>query len=513
MPSTSPGFTGLGSTGNPYIRLPDGRRMLWSDINDASLAMDLGGVNRGGTRGGPSIQVTPNATPRPSRGLVGDNSGVGFVNPRPLRQDNQANTDWWQVPRDNPNRPHQAMDFDPNPSASGGAAARSRTEIGAGVQGESGYNPVSSEIFDVSGLHNYGEPSVQFPNNDPQLVADAGWWRETAGELASSNSGGSIWEGSGTIGDFGGDLTLGSDSNASLRSLRFGEGYGGGLSYRDTPLETNDLSGLNTYDETTYRPTIDPSDPFTLHTYDENEPQYTNAPPDNDNDLSGLHHYAYPGSGNLSNFGGDLTLGGFLNTSLSSMRYGEGYPVQGGFADTSGGNEPTGDVQIDPLTGAPFDLESIPEVTDVGSTFTPSGWQGNAASNPGSTPQGLTVIGTDTRTGQPIYQDAQGNRFVNPGTGTRISSGVANAVRQGDYTTPYGASAQRTANNMQMYAAQMNPLGMVRAGGWGSGDEIGHNRFYGREHGMWEASDGIAMRVPGVSGGSSRSGVRGLSGG
>lgn len=496
--------------------------MLWSDINDASLAMDLGGVsrsNRGGAIGGPSIQVVPNATPRPSRGLAGDSSGAGFVNRNLFRQDNQANTDWWSTGTENSNRPHQAMDFDSPSFASGGTAARPRTEIGAGLQGDYSYNPVTSEIFDVSGLHNYGEPSVEFPNNDAQLVANPELWRNMASELASSsnqgglaqgaaqgNSGGSRW--SDTVNDPRG---AGLISDSLDRSTWLDLSANNRFTYRETPRETYDLSGLNTYDETTYRPAGDFPDPLRLTNFDENEPQYINAPADNDNDLSGLHNYGYPGSGNLSTFG-DISLGGFLNTSLSSMRYGEGYPVQGGFADTSGGNEPTGDLQIDPLTGAPFDLESIPEVTDVGSTFTPSGWQGNAASNP-ATPQGLTVIGTDTRTGQPIYQDAQGNRFVNPGTGTRISSGVANAVRQGDYTTPYGASAQRTANNMQMYAAQMNPLGMVRAGGWGSGDEIGHNRFYDREQGMWEASGGIAMRVPGTSGGSSRSGVRGLSGG
>lgn len=473
--------------------------MLWSDINDASLAMDLGGVSRGGNRGGaiggPSIQIMPNATPQPSRGLTPDTSNAGLVNRNLFRQDNRANTDWWTGGGENPNRPYSAMDFDPSQMASGSTGRNLDRGVTGGLNGFPLYSPTPGETFDTTGLHNFGEPSVEvsgFPDQRGE------WWNQGT-QSNSGNNGGSIWSD---------DLAVDPSGAGMVSPSLFGDD---GLRYTPTPNQ-DDLSGLSAYDETTYRPTVDPLDPFTLNTYDENEPQYTNAPPDNDNDLSGLHNYGYPGSGNLSNFGGDLTLGGFLNTSLSSMRFGEGYPVQGGFADTSGGNTPTGEVQIDPLTGARFDLESIPEVTDVGSTFTPSGWQGNAASNP-ATPQGLTVIGTDTRTGQPIYQDAQGNRFVNPGTGTRISAGVANAVRQGDYTTPYGASAQRTANNMQMYAAQMNPLGMVRAGGWGSGDEIGHNRFYGREHGMWEASDGIAMRVPGVSGGSSRSGVRGLSGG
>lgn len=491
MPSTTPGFAGIGSTGNRYIRLPDGRRMLLSDIEDAAIAMDMGGVNRGGTRGGPSIQVVPNATPPPSRGLTPDNSGAGFVNPRLLWQDNQSNREFWQVrPDANPNRPHSAMDFEASPSASGAGRAN-LTGIGRGLNGALLYGATPRETFDTTGLHDYGEPSVEVSGFPDQRWTQGG-----------ANNGGSIWSD---------DLAIDPSGAGMVSPSLFGDDR---FTYTETPRETDDLSGLSTYDETTYRPTIDPLDLFQLTNYDENEPQYTNAPADNDNDLSGLHHYAYPGSGNLSNFGGDLTLGGFLNTSLSSMRYGEGYPVQGGFADTSGGNVPTGDLQIDPLTGAPFDLESIPEVTDVGSTFTPSGWQGNAASNPASTPQGLTVIGTDTRTGQPIYQDAQGNRFVNPGTGTRISQGVANAMRQGDYTTPYGQSAQRVANNMQMMAAQMNPTGMLRAGGRGSGEDIGHNLFYGRERGgMWEPSDGVVMRVPGVSGGSSRSGVRGLSGG
>lgn len=519
---------GIGSTGNPYIRLPDGRRMLWSDINDASMAMDLGGVSRGGNRGGaiggPSIQIVPNATPRPSRGLTGDSSGSGLVNRNLFRQDNQANTDWWTGGRENPNRPHSAMDFDPSQTVSGTGRNLDRGVIG-GLNGVPLYSPTPGEIFGTPNLHSYGEPSVEVSGFPDQR------WTQGSG-----NNGGSIWSD---------DLAADPSSAGMVNPSLFGDDR---FTYTETPRESDDLSGLSTYDETTYRPTVDLPESFTLNTYDENEPQYTNAPPDNDNDLSGLHHYAYPGSGNLSNFGGDLSLGGFLNTSLSLMGYGEGYPavpsgrvLVGGGADFTP-SEPGQWVDRPDGSGADWvenarsNPNGAPPLNDgTGTTYIPLGDPNLAMGNDGTgttiinrdqpsypTPPGMTIIGHDTQNGAPIYQDAQGNRFVNPGTGTPVPwhspayippAGLRGAIARGDYTTPYGASAQRTANNMQMYAAQMNPIGAMRAGGWGSGDEIGHNRFYGREQGMWEASDGIAMRVPGVSSGASRSGVRGLSGG
>lgn len=488
--------------------MPDGRRMLWSEINDASMAMDLGGVNRGGTRGGPSIQVVPNATPRPSRGLTGDNSNAGLVNRNLFRQDNQANTDWWTSTRDNSNRPHSAMDFDGSQSASGSGGRIVDTGASGGLNGNTLYSPTPSETFDTTGLHNFGEPNVEISGFPDQRQR----WNP------SSNSGGSIWSD---------DLTSDPSGAGMVNSSLFGDN---GFTYTETPRESADLSGLNTYDETTYQPTIDPPDPFTLHTYDET--QYINAPPDNDNDLSGLHNYGYQGSGNLSNFGGGMSIGPFLNTSLSDMRFGEGYP-QIGFGGRPDDLQP-GEGYIDPGSeggqwvdrpdGSGSDWVENATATGRGTTYIPVG-DPNLPYGPTAaptTPPGMTIVGHDQQNGQPIYRDAQGDLFVNEGTGTRVYptermfgnySYLGQQLHQPETARNSTAEGRQAANAAQMSFAAMNPtmnLKFITAQ-----SDRGRTLFNtsGRDRPNISLEGDVIVRQPSGNTSASRSGVRGMMGG
>lgn len=103
-------------------------------------------------------------------------------------------------------------------------------------------------------------------------------------------------------------------------------------------------------------PTADPSfpdaDPFDV--------------PSNGPNPGGITNYGSGRQGSdLRTFGNNLTLGEFLNTPLANMNYGQGYPaVSGGQIQYGGVTEntpgtPSGAVQIDPLTGQPYNLNNI----------------------------------------------------------------------------------------------------------------------------------------------------------
>lgn len=493
MPRTATNFGGFSGFSpdvpNPFIRMPDGRRMLISDISDAAAAMDLGGSSSGGTRGGPSIQSIPQRPAQPARGLTPDNSNAGLVNRNLFRQDNQANTEWWTGGGQNPNRPHSAMDFETNPNVSAEAGRALDTGASGGLNGVPLYSPTPSESFDTGGLHNYGEPSVQVPTSDarypsnlenaPSLFPDQNeWWRNgaMAQGAATGNNGGAIWS----------DNIASDPSGAGIVSSRLFQDDG--LRYTPAP-NVDPLDGLHTYDETAYQPTVDPSDPFTLNVYDET--RYTNAPADDDNDLSGLHSYGYPGSGNLANFGGGMSLGNYLNTPLSDMRYGEGYPVQGGFVDTSSGNAPTGDVQIDPLTGRPFDLDAIPTATG-GTTYTSGDWRENAASAPMESPNWFDP------------------NFVLP-------PNIQAAIDRGDYPSAYGQGQNRPreagySGSGQSFSTMMAPhwFGGIQGSPlrWGA-SEAGRTIFGNpaRGAGYFDVETQSVRRKPR---GTTASGVRGI---
>lgn len=191
--------------------------------------------------------------------------------------------------------------------------------------------------------------------------------------------------------------------------------------------------------------------------------------------------------------GNNLTLGEFFNTPLAAMHYGEGYPPVETRIGSVAGAIPTGAVQIDPSTGQPYDLSGIPEATlDVQTTTYPdirpgtvptegdTGEPNNPYGPPGqfdawpsavrtesNAPEGMTIIGHDTITGQPIYRDAQGNLHVNPGTGTPVPQ---------LHTT---RSFADNPNQGGAYAGEFNQVGRGREEGnisfpWMTGSRLRH---------------------------------------
>lgn len=438
------GFSGFDAPAqNPFIRMPDSRRMLTSDIGDARMSLDFGG-DSGGTRGAPIMPATEGVR-QPSRGLTGDNSNSGLVN-RTLF-DNQANTDWWSTGSANE-----------TVTASAGGNRTLDPGINAGLQGVS--------IF--------GEPTVQTPTSDAQFTFDLDtapslfpdqneWWRQ--GELAqgasTSNEGGSIWEGSEQIRDFGGDLTLGGDPYTSLSDLQFGEDYPA-IETPETPFDSlAEGTGI-------------PVEPDVL----DQEYEWTTSPEDR-RFLAGPPEEETPqeeagtistGGTSLANFGGDMSLGTFLNTPLELMNFGGGYPQRsvhrgdglmtgvitaGGATEYSelenlGGREPgTNWGEMTPAEIQAYQEThtntGAPRNDGTGTTTIQIPTQQGGAS-------GLTIIGHDTRNGAPIYRDSQGNLFVNSGTGTPISEGVRAAMARGDYDSAYGPTGGsiQAARDMMM---------------------------------------------------------------
>lgn len=329
------GFAGFNGPANPFIRMPDGRRMLVSDISDAGNAMSFGGSGDGGLPRAP----IPAASPAPARARTGgDSSGVGLVNRNLFRQDNRANTEFWEQPRNSQNRPHQAISFE---DASTRAASMN---AGATIPQ---YQPTGSVFDEVPGYsYSVGEPTVQTPrmagssldlDTAPSLFEDVGtnafdqWWRVATDApsvtVNAGDSGGSIWSGDETLSNFGNDVALGNDLNADLSSLGYGEDYpaaealtpespfnpiaeGSGIPVEPDPLnqDVGDLEYTTNPDDRRFLPgseqTIEP------------EP---------------VRSVAATGGANIRDFGGHsfntpLTLGAYLNMPLEALRYGSDHP-------------------------------------------------------------------------------------------------------------------------------------------------------------------------------------------
>lgn len=312
----------------PYVRQPDGRRVLIADIEAARDAMAFGG----------DTGVPRDSVPWTMPQRAGDNSNAGLVNRNLFRQDNQANTDFWVAPRENPNRPHQAIDVRTSPNAS--------VNAGATVPQ---YNPTPEprETFDARNA--YGEPTVQISrenapfgsagnlDDEPSLFPEPDqWWKEFDptfvtgnGDISagvSSNDGGTIWEGN--MGEFGGDTSLGNDLNASLDSLDYGQDY---------PAQESAPSPTPVDD------TIFPVEPDVLP--QDQDIEWTTSP----DDRRFLPEAPSVNRGgdisSFGTFGSPLTLGQYLYTPLSTMRYGEGYPV--GHVFSAGTEDSTGTTYID----------------------------------------------------------------------------------------------------------------------------------------------------------------------
>lgn len=174
---------------------------------------------------------------------------------------------------------------------------------------------------------------------------------------------------------------------------------------------------------------------------------------------------------NLQTFGNNLTLGEYLNTPLADMRFGERY--QGAIDTTQ--SVGTGQVQIDPSTGRPYDLANIPEATgDVQTTD----YRDNATGN------------ESTSTYPDIQQGTQSTDSGDPNAPDRTSSEPTTQSQQGgwpdagpgaynQYGSPgYGLTPLSAFSAFQMWANSLaqpvNSPGQgdsPRAGGF---EDIGH---------------------------------------
>lgn len=394
---------------------------------------------------------SPSPTPAPR----GDNSGAGLVN-RTLF-DNQSNADWWSTER-------------PLDPISGSAGANRLSGIGAGTQGS----------------YSFGEPTVQIPTSDARYPLDldnspslfgnpSEWWRNgdlaqgAAMENTSSNDGGGIWSGNDTMGEFGGDLSLGTDLYASLESMQFGEDYPG-ISVPEQPLNLADNTNIPVEPDLLpqeYEWTTSPGDRRFLNAPGSEEPSSEGGDP-NEGRIS-------TGGTSMSGFGGNMSLGGNLYTPLGLMNYGGGYPQYTSRGDglmtgvvTAGGQVDMWGNQIDDVGGRWVDRSDGSGADWVESARGGSSGQGNGTGTAqiptqGGVPPGMTIVGRDTVTGAPIYQDSQGNLYTTPGTGTRISEGIAGALQRGDYESAYGQSQLSRESAFTMMLANMSPTGILKA--------------------------------------------------
>lgn len=180
------------------------------------------------------------------------------------------------------------------------------------------------------------------------------------------------------------------------------------------------------------------------------------------------------------NTGNNLSLGEFLNTPLSAMNYGEGYPpVQGGtvsYADTEY-SVPGGEAAPDYANPAFTEAErrGIAENPDLYENSSgPAGGEFDAWPQAGrlepNAPEGMTIVGHDETNGQPIYRDAAGNLHVNPGTGTPVNQTRWDPTRS-EYVPANNATGAQF-NNRAAGALIMGAQGMHQpVNSPGQGDE------------------------------------------
>lgn len=311
------------------------------------------------------------------------------------------------------------------------------------------------------------------------------WWKgsvSAGAQVSSPNAGGSIW--ADALLEYGiGDVSAETYFNATDASGN--TDWTGEVAVPQDEVEFNQPPPPGPISDTEW--TTSPDDRRFLDTPAE-ETQSV--------DTSGGINF---GGNSMSGFGGDLSLGSFLNTSLDSMRYGAGYPR------TRGDGLMTGVV----TAGGQVDMWGN-QIDDVGGRWVErsdgsgSDWRENAtasASGQGSgrddgtgttriyrddpifdsgndntgttiihrdtppTPPGMTIIGTDQQNGQPIYRDAQGNLFVNSGTGSTVypteqmfgnysylgqQLHQSVTARNPGFNYGYGQSASSAANDMLM---------------------------------------------------------------
>lgn len=517
------GFGGFGGdTPNEYFNYPGGRALV-SDVNQARDAMALGGD--GGLPRAPIPRSTP--SPAPS-GNANPGAGAGLVNPRLFRHDNAANKRGWEQGQPNPNRPHAAMDF--------GDTDTSAATVNRPHSAMDYYDPVTNrphsamDFADTSPAYDSDEyweqyqmgnqqvqveiprhaPSERYDlgaidDNAPSLFESAGtnpfdqWWRTepvtgSADVSASANTGGSVWAGDDTLGNFSNDLALGNDLGADLGSLGYGEDYPA----TESPFVESPFAPIAESD-----PFI-PVEPDTLP-QDIGDTEWTSTPddrrflPEPDATPPPTPTRSLVGGPNLRTFGGPISLGAFLNAPLESLRYGEGYgrityggvsehtsgPIEGGrepgtnwgkmtpaeirrYQEThdNAGNTRAPDSPFNDGTGTtiiPIEQDPLLGNDGTGTTFIPI---------QSSTPAGMTIVGYDEQNGQPVYRDANGRLFVNPGTGTPVADTYYNyGTGQREALRNPGSFSDSGNQGAEQQAMSPPKFGMHAAG------DAGHSIF------------------------------------
>ncbi len=418
--------------------------------------------------------------PVPRGTTTGDNSNVGLVNRNLFRQDNRANAEFWEQPRNNQNRPHTAMDFsDTERSVATVNRPHSAMDYTDPVPNRPHVAMDFADTYPASAFdevpgysYSLGEPTVQTPtlagspgnlDNEPSLFENVGanpfdqWWRTdpifdtaTASASMSANDGGGIWSGDEPLNNFGNDVALGSDLSTDLGSLSYGEDYpaveapatdspftpiaeGTGIPVEPDPLnqDTGDTEWTTRPDDRRFLPGA--------------EDESSEPPP--------ASSIAGP---NIRTFGGHMfnqpiSLGAFLNMPFEALRYGSDHPQIG------------------------IGTEAGPTYNSVLGTFDSFDANGNLVRTPGPPPPGSAwdTSERDLAASNPA-PNASDDSIPEP-------EAVSPEVRRGQIVS--GPTTQQPQINaiLQQFPSLNNPAA-IRAiqGGARPQDLIGHNQFDSR---------------------------------
>lgn len=338
-----------------------------------------------------------------------------------------------------------------------------RTEFTGPEYATPAYQPTGDQFDEVSGNVYASNPFDE-------------WWKaapEGPGTI-SSGDGGSIWSGNDSLGSFVGDTSLGTDLSADLGSMNFGD-----------------------------RPAIDAASPEEMAFNQPPPPgpleetnEWTTSPGDR-RFLPGSEPAEQPAGrgGDISSFGtfgNPLTLGSFFGNSLESMRFGTdryqpnvftGAEATGGY-NSSLGTYDSFDADGNlirtpgpPPAGSPWDTGGRENATNPPGSGDFNAWPRGELLSP-QPPAGMKIIGHDTRNGQPIYQDANGNKFVNPGTGQRVNPAFSDPDSYyADTVFNYGTGHRNALHEAESFSGSKNQgaeqMGRIRQ----TTTDAGHNQF------------------------------------
>lgn len=449
------GFSGTAS--NPFITYPGGRVTV-SDVNDARNAMSFGGEQGAPrasmpwprtTTGEPQVQAINNRTTRDiaswdGRPIVESGTDIFPSQTREQTFVHDPNERYFSIP-------HNAMDF-------------TDTSVTAGVEPR---GPASGSL-QATATRPVGEPTVQTPTTtpafasagnldaEPSLFQNAAvnpfdeWWKTPMAVTANASAGAEA----GTGGSIWGEATpvfSVAESATATAGMDMSGASGAAFAAPKPPDETTfnqpPPPGPIPVQGTEW--TTSPEDRRFLPTAQESQPaQRTTA-----------------GTGDIRNFAGQgfgnpISLGAYLSTPLSNLNYGEGYPT----GEASYGGPPTaatGRLNIDPSTGQPYDLNSIPSL-DQGGTDT-TGWRDNARSTTFDD-EGRDVSGGTTwdSSGRDNAQSNSGNEIptLDPITVYADPSGLNTGSPSFGLNGQYGTSLHVTRTARDFGSTTRDPGGL-----------------------------------------------------